>query len=57
MFDALTQRGFQIEYVAHAKAILASDFPEAAAELESALIGATMGAAPEIWRLKKIVET
>lgn len=37
MFDALTEKGFQVEYVAHAKAILASDFPDAAAELESAL--------------------
>jgi hypothetical protein len=42
MFDALTQRGFQVEYVAHAKAILASDFPDAAAELESALMAATI---------------
>jgi hypothetical protein len=42
MFDALTRRGFEIEYVAHAKAILASDFPEAAAELESALMAATI---------------
>jgi hypothetical protein len=42
MFDALTRRGFQIEYVAHAKAILAGDFPEAAAELESALMATTI---------------
>jgi hypothetical protein len=37
MFDALTRSGFQIEYVAHAKAILASDFSDAATELESVL--------------------
>jgi hypothetical protein len=42
MFDALTQRGFQVEYVAHAKAILASDFPDAATELESALMATTI---------------
>jgi hypothetical protein len=42
MFEALTQRGFQVEYIAHAKAILSSDFPEAASELESALIEATI---------------
>lgn len=42
MFEALIQRGFQIEYQAHAKAILSSDFPDAASELESALQGATI---------------
>jgi hypothetical protein len=42
MFEALAQRGFQVEYIAHAKAILSSDFPEAASELESALIEATI---------------
>ncbi len=42
MFDALIGRGFQVEYQAHAKAILSSDFPDAAIELESALLGATI---------------
>lgn len=42
MFDALTRSGFVVDYVAHAKAILASDFAEAAAELESALTRATI---------------
>ena len=37
MFDALTRKGFQIVYQAHAKAILGSDFPDAATELEAAL--------------------
>ena len=38
MFDALTLKGFEVFYVAHAKAILAVDFASAVAELESALI-------------------
>lgn len=42
MFEALAQRGFQVEYIAHAKAILSSDFPEAASELEAALLEATI---------------
>ena len=42
MFETLSERGFQVEYIAHAKAILSSDFPEAASELESALIEATI---------------
>lgn len=42
MFEALTSSGFQIEYVAHAKAILESDFPLAAVEIESALKSTTI---------------
>jgi hypothetical protein len=42
MFDALTLKGFEVFYVAHAKAILAVDFAAAVAELESALIEATI---------------
>lgn len=42
MFDALTRSGFEVRYEAHAKAILASDFAEAAVELESALMQATI---------------
>jgi hypothetical protein len=42
MFDALTRSGFEVQYVAHAKAILTIDFPDAAAELEAALRQATI---------------
>ena len=42
MFDALIEKGFQVVYQAHAKAILSSDFPDAAGELESALLEATI---------------
>ena len=42
MFDALLKRGFQVVYQAHAKAILSSDFPTAAEELEAALAVATI---------------
>jgi len=42
MFEALLSKGFQVDYVAHAKAILANDFPDAASELESALLEATI---------------
>jgi len=38
MFDALTKRGFEIETVSHAKAILTVDFPEVAEELEEILL-------------------
>jgi Restriction endonuclease BglII len=37
MFESLSSRGFQIEFLSHAKAILSLDFPDAAAELEQAL--------------------
>jgi hypothetical protein len=42
MFEALLLKGFQVDYVAHAKAILASDFPDAVGELESALLESTI---------------
>jgi hypothetical protein len=38
MFEALRNKGYQIEFVSHALAILEIDFPEAAAELENALL-------------------
>lgn len=37
MFEELTNRGFQIEFHSHAKAILSVDFPDAIGELETAL--------------------
>ncbi len=37
MFESLSGRGFQIEFLSHAKAILGVDFPDAVAELEKAL--------------------
>ena len=42
MFDALTERGFQVEFLSHAKAILSVDFPDAVAELERALLTSTI---------------
>lgn len=42
IFESLLARGFQIEFYSHAIAILVMDFPEAVAELESALIGVTI---------------
>jgi hypothetical protein len=42
MFDALSKAGFQIEFHSHAKAILAGDFPSVEAELQQALLGATI---------------
>jgi hypothetical protein len=42
MFEALIERGFQVEHHAHAKAILTSDFPDAITELEAALLEATI---------------
>jgi hypothetical protein len=38
----LTERGFQVEFHSHAKAILSLDFPEALAELESILSNVTI---------------
>ncbi|SON55441.1 Restriction endonuclease BglII [Hartmannibacter diazotrophicus] len=37
MFQSLTDKGFQIAFLAHAKAILGVDFPDAIADLEAAL--------------------
>lgn len=42
MFEALEERNFQIEFRSHAKAILATDFPESVEELETALLAATI---------------
>jgi len=42
MFDELVARGFQVEFLSHAKAILGVDFPAAVTELEQALLGATI---------------
>lgn len=42
MFDSLVARGFQVECLSHARAILSLDFPEAVTELETALIRATI---------------
>jgi len=42
IFEALIARGFQVEFYSHATAILAVDFPEAVAELESALLAVTI---------------
>jgi hypothetical protein len=38
MFEALLNKGYQIEFVSHALAILEIDFPDAATELEEALL-------------------
>lgn len=37
MFEPLIQKGFQIEFHSHAKAILSLDFPDASTELEAVL--------------------
>ena len=42
MFEALVERGFQVEFRSHAKAILSVDFPEAILELQDALLTATI---------------
>lgn len=38
MFEALTSKGYQIEFLCHAQAILQIDFPDAAAELEEVIL-------------------
>jgi hypothetical protein len=38
MFDALRKKGYQIDFVSHALAILQIDFPDAAAELEDVIL-------------------
>src|SRR4051794_17005082 len=38
MFDALRDRGFEVQCVSHAAAILQTDFPEAIRELEGCLL-------------------
>jgi len=42
MFDSLTSRGYQVQFECHARAILGADFPSAIAELEDALVRATI---------------
>jgi len=42
MFDKLIDKGFQIEFHSHAKAILSVDFPAAIAELENVLAALTI---------------
>lgn len=37
MFETLKSRGFEIQSINHAEAIIGTDFPEAAAEIEAAL--------------------
>jgi hypothetical protein len=39
MLESLTQRGFQVEFHSHARAILGADFPHAVRDLETALGG------------------
>jgi hypothetical protein len=42
LFSALRAKGFQVEFHAHAEAILAADFAGAVTELETALLGASI---------------
>ncbi len=42
MFEALQEKGFQVEFHSHARAILEADFPGAAEELEKALLDTTI---------------
>jgi hypothetical protein len=42
MFESLIAKGFQVVFLSHAQAILSMDFPEASAELESALAQTTI---------------
>jgi hypothetical protein len=42
MFDRLLQKGFQIEFLSHARALLGADFPEAVEELEAVLVDTTV---------------
>lgn len=42
MFDKLIERGYQVEFASHAKAILGVDFPEAVGELEETILNATI---------------
>src|SRR5215470_9048384 len=38
MFEALQDKGYEIEFVSHASAILQIDFPDAAADLEEVIL-------------------
>ncbi len=42
MLDSLIAKGFQVEFLSHAQAILSVDFPDALAELEEALLATTI---------------
>ena len=42
MLQRLVERGFQIDFRSHAKAILSGDFPDVAAELEEVLLASTL---------------
>jgi hypothetical protein len=42
MFDALIERGFQVQFLSHAKAILGADFTTAATELENVIAETTI---------------
>lgn len=42
MLDSLAAKGFQVEFHSHARAIMSVDFPAAIAELEAALLNATI---------------
>jgi hypothetical protein len=42
MLESLTAKGFQVEFLSHAQAILSVDFPEAIAGLEAALAATTI---------------
>ncbi len=44
MFEELVDGGFQVEFLAHAKAVLSADFPEVADELKTALLEMTIPA-------------
>src|SRR3954471_9693483 len=42
MFDALKERGFLVETLSHAWAILSGDFPDVASEIEEILLASTI---------------
>jgi hypothetical protein len=42
LFEKLQDRGFDVLYLSHARAILSADFPDAAGELEEALLAASI---------------
>lgn len=42
MFERLKERGFEIEFCSHARAILSLDFPEVAKQLEDVLLSSTI---------------
>jgi Restriction endonuclease BglII len=42
MLDSLSQKGFQVAFHSHAKAILAADFPEVVSEIEEILLASSI---------------